>query len=214
MILKQILIRAHRGGVFQDVKNDDLLVTHGHNLNTNCEIVWIQCKIQVQRSFTVGTYYNPNENVSNLEELDASLLEIGQGINSHNVILTRDFNISNIDRVITLFHLPLSPLLGNWWNYLRNIVFNRWCEKPSGILTVDSIQPGNPKSFWSYVKMKPEPAWSTQSTGLMWRGPQSVSFTKWDVKTCFFPLFNKCWSNKYWYWLNSPISKWLFVIKW
>ena len=30
MILKQILTRAHRGGVFQDVKNDDLLVTHGH----------------------------------------------------------------------------------------------------------------------------------------------------------------------------------------
>ena len=27
-------------------------------------------------------------------------------------------------------------------------------EVVSGILTVDSIQ-GNPKSFWSYVKMKP-----------------------------------------------------------
>ena len=27
-------------------------------------------------------------------------------------------------------------------------------EQVSGILTVDSIQ-GNPKSFWSYVKMKP-----------------------------------------------------------
>lgn len=69
------------------IKNDDLLVTQRHHLNTNCEIVWIQCKIQVQRSFTV----------SNLEELDASLLEIGQRINSHNIILTRDFNIPNID---------------------------------------------------------------------------------------------------------------------
>ena len=86
-----------------------MLVTQRHHLNTNCEIVWIQCKIQVQRSFTVETYYNPNENVSNVE-LDASLLEIGQRINSHNIILTRDFNIPNIDRSNnSITSAPFSP---------------------------------------------------------------------------------------------------------
>ena len=79
MILKRIITSARRGGVFQDIKND-WLVTHRYNLDTNCEIIWIQCQIQVQRSLTIGTYYNPNENVANLEELDASLLEIGQRI--------------------------------------------------------------------------------------------------------------------------------------
>ena len=39
----------------------------------------------------------------------------------------------------------------------------------------------------------------------------SVSGTKWDLKAFLFLLFNKtatC-SNKYWYRLNSAISKWL-----
>ena len=79
MILKRIITSARRGGVFQDIKND-WLVKHRYNLDTNCEIIWIQSQIQVQRSLTIGTYYNPNENVANLEELDASLLEIGQRI--------------------------------------------------------------------------------------------------------------------------------------
>ena len=79
MILKRIITSARTGGVFQDIKND-WFVTHRYNLDTNCEINWIQSQIQVQRSLTIGTYYNPNENVANLEELDASLLEIGQRI--------------------------------------------------------------------------------------------------------------------------------------
>ena len=39
----------------------------------------------------------------------------------------------------------------------------------------------------------------------------SVLGTQWDVKAFLFLLFNKraTWSNKYWYWLNSVISKWL-----
>ena len=74
-----------------------MLVTHRHHLSTNCEIIWTQCQIQVQLSLTIGTYYYPNENVGNLEELDASLLEIGQRINGDNTILTGDFSIPNFD---------------------------------------------------------------------------------------------------------------------
>ena len=39
----------------------------------------------------------------------------------------------------------------------------------------------------------------------------SFSNTKWDVKAFLFPLFKK-WATrsiKFWYWLNSAISKWL-----
>ena len=64
-------------------------------------------------------------------------------------------------------------------------------EKVSGFLTDDAIE-GNPKSFWSYVKKKPgQPG---QRAHL--KRP-SVCFGYKNL--VFSPLFNKPWSNKYWY---------------
>ena len=45
----------------------------------------------------IGTFYNPNGNVTTLEELHVSLLKISDKINSHKIILTGDFDIPNID---------------------------------------------------------------------------------------------------------------------
>ena len=42
ILRKDRLTSTHGGGVFQAIKND-LLVTHRHNLDTNCEIIWTHC---------------------------------------------------------------------------------------------------------------------------------------------------------------------------
>lgn len=46
----------------------------------------------------IGTYYNPDGSITNLKELDPSLLKVGQKLNSNDVILAGDFNIPNINR--------------------------------------------------------------------------------------------------------------------
>lgn len=51
-----------------------------------------------RKSIILGIYYGPNgKDLSSLEELDASLLRMGQQVNSHDILLTGDFNIPNIN---------------------------------------------------------------------------------------------------------------------
>ena len=42
-----------------------------------------------------------------IEELDLSLSKLGNKINTHNVIITGDFNLPNINWEITMSHLTL-----------------------------------------------------------------------------------------------------------
>ena len=87
---------ARGGGVFQAIKSD-LLVTHKQEFDSNCECIWTQCQIKGRRSLILGTYYNPNGNVSSLRELETSLLKMGEKLNSNDVLLAGDFNIPNIN---------------------------------------------------------------------------------------------------------------------
>ena len=91
------------------IKNN-LVISHNQEFDTNCKIIWLQCQIQGLSSLYIGTFYNPNGNTTTLEELHASLLKIGNRINSKNIILTGDFNIPNIDwNSNTMTSTPYGP---------------------------------------------------------------------------------------------------------
>ena len=87
------------GGVFQAVKND-IIITHRSDLDTNCEIIWIQCQLanKKSKSLLLGSYYRPNSsNISSLDELDASLLKLGNRLHRNNIIIAGDFNAPDIN---------------------------------------------------------------------------------------------------------------------
>ncbi|XP_030841013.1 uncharacterized protein LOC115923809 [Strongylocentrotus purpuratus] len=85
------------GGVFQAVKGD-LITTHCSELNSDCEILWTETKIKGCRPLLVGVFYRPpnDSNGEAIDHLAQSFTRLGNKINSHNVILTGDFNLPNI----------------------------------------------------------------------------------------------------------------------
>ena len=90
---------CHGGGVFQAVK-DDIIVTHRSDLDTDCEIIWTQCQLtdKKTKSLLFGSYYRPNStNVTSLDELDASLLKLGNSVHKNNIIVSGDFNAPDIN---------------------------------------------------------------------------------------------------------------------
>ena len=90
---------CHGGGVFQAVKND-IIITHRSDLDTDCEIIWTQCQLadKKTKSLPFGSYYRPNSsNVSSLNELDASMLKLGNSVHKNNIIFSGDFNAPDID---------------------------------------------------------------------------------------------------------------------
>ena len=89
---------CHGGGVFQAVKND-IITTHRSDLDTDCEIIWTQCQLadKKTKSLLFGSYYRPNSsNVISLDELDASLLKLGNSVHKNNIIVSGDFNAPDI----------------------------------------------------------------------------------------------------------------------
>ncbi len=85
------------GGVFQAISND-LLSTHDQNLTTDCEVIWTETKIHGSKPLIVGTYYRSNDNQGyRIDQLDQSIAKLGNKINTHNVILTGDFNVPNVN---------------------------------------------------------------------------------------------------------------------
>lgn len=62
---------------------------------TDGEIEWVNIKIKNNKDFLVGSYYMPHREQRHLEELNKSLDKIDQH-NKKNIILTGDFNCSNI----------------------------------------------------------------------------------------------------------------------
>ena len=95
---KDRITNPHGGGVFQAVKKD--IITERADLNTDCEIIWTQFQLAGRKSRFVlfGSYYRRNaSDTKSLEELEASLLKIGNNIHKNNVIIAGDFNAPDID---------------------------------------------------------------------------------------------------------------------
>ena len=86
------------GGVFQAIKGD-IIATHRVDLDTDCEIIWSQCKTAGRRSKSLflASLYRPHaHDVKSLDELGASLLKLGDKLHKHDVIVAGDFNAPNI----------------------------------------------------------------------------------------------------------------------
>ena len=76
----------------------DLTSTHCSELNSDCEILWSETKVKGCRPMLIGAFYRPpKDNGDTIEELGKSFANLGNKINSHNIILTGDFNLPNIN---------------------------------------------------------------------------------------------------------------------
>ena len=78
----------------------DIIITQHADLNTDCEIIWTQCQLTGKKSKYIlfGSHNRPNaSDIKSLEELEASLLKIGDNIHKDNVIIAGDFNPPDID---------------------------------------------------------------------------------------------------------------------
>ena len=87
--------------MFQAIRKD-IIVTERNDLDTECEIIWTQCqhKGTKTKSILLSSYYRPHVSDENsLHELQASLFEMGNSINSNDVVLAGDFNAPNINWV-------------------------------------------------------------------------------------------------------------------
>ena len=86
------------GGVFQIAKAD-LITNHLTNLNTNSESIWTETEIKGMKPIVICTFYRtPHDpQVTQIEEQELSLSKLGNKINTHNVIITGDFNLPNIN---------------------------------------------------------------------------------------------------------------------
>ncbi len=86
------------GGVFQ-ISKDDLITSHLPDLDTNSESIWTETQITGMKPIIMCTLYRPpnDSHGTQIEELDLALSKLGNKINTHNVIITGDFNLPNIN---------------------------------------------------------------------------------------------------------------------
>jgi hypothetical protein len=97
---KYTIVRKDRkdsyGGVLIAYKND-LIGVHRLDLDTNCEIVWIQIKLVGCKSLTIGAFYRtPDEkDPKYMDELRNSLNKI-KGNQNDNIWIGGDFNFGDI----------------------------------------------------------------------------------------------------------------------
>ena len=91
----------HGGGVMILVR-DNIPVSRRFDLETKCEILWLQIAVPSHRSFLLGVYYRPPGNsVEALEHLNNSLMSLSSC--NLPLVLCGDFNVPNIDWV------PVAP---------------------------------------------------------------------------------------------------------
>ena len=78
---------------------NDIIIIHRSDLDTDCKIIWTQCQLadKKTKSLLFGSYYRSNSsNVISLDELDASLLKLGNSVHRNNIIISGDFNAPDI----------------------------------------------------------------------------------------------------------------------
>ena len=85
-------------GVFQ-ISKDDLITSHLPDLDTNSESIWTETQISGMKPIIMCTLYRaPNDSHgTQIEELDLALSKLGNKINTHNIFITGDFNLPNIN---------------------------------------------------------------------------------------------------------------------
>ncbi len=86
------------GGVFQAIKND-LVCNHRKDLDSSCEVIWSELNLKQCKPLIIGSYYRTQEdkNGDKVDELNASILKLGDQTNSSNLLLLGDFNLGNIN---------------------------------------------------------------------------------------------------------------------
>lgn len=71
-------------------------VTHRDDLSIDCEIIWTQIQNNESKSLFLASFYRLNMNdMHSLQEFDSSLFEVGDRLNSNNVIVAGDHTILN-----------------------------------------------------------------------------------------------------------------------
>lgn len=71
-------------------------VTHRDDLSIDCEIIWTQIQNNESKSLFLASFYRLNMNdMHSLQEFDSSLFEVGNRLNSNNVIVAGDHTILN-----------------------------------------------------------------------------------------------------------------------
>lgn len=71
-------------------------VTHRDDLSIDCEIIWTQIQNNESKSLFLASFYRLNMNdMHSLQEFDSSLFEVGDRLNTNNVIVAGDHTILN-----------------------------------------------------------------------------------------------------------------------
>lgn len=78
-------------------------VTHRDDLSIDCEIIWTQIQNNESKSLFLASFYRLNMNdMHSLQEFDSSLFEVGDRLNSNNVIVAGDHTILNSELLLYL----------------------------------------------------------------------------------------------------------------
>ena len=83
------------GGVFIMV-NKQIISEEQPELVTNCEIEWVKIKSKNNKDILISSFYMPQRNKQDLQELEKSL-EKATNTNNKTIILAGDFNCPDID---------------------------------------------------------------------------------------------------------------------
>lgn len=86
------------GGVFQAIRKN-LIATSRPDLDSDAETLWTEVQLRNNCSFISGVFYRTSEDKHGhrIQELEKSILGIGNDINKKNVLLVGDFNLPNIN---------------------------------------------------------------------------------------------------------------------
>ncbi|KAK3097942.1 hypothetical protein FSP39_014709 [Pinctada imbricata] len=85
------------GGVFILVEKS-IVSEERTDLITNCEIEWVKMKTDKNKDMLISSFYMPQRNKKDLDELSISLEKASVSTSKKNIILAGDFNCPDIER--------------------------------------------------------------------------------------------------------------------
>ena len=96
--MKYIVDKKKGGGVFIAV-NNNIVATPKIDLDTNCQLNWVQIQTWKQPPLYIGSYYRQpsGEDLSPLNALDESIAKLTNRQSLPNIILAGDFNLPDIN---------------------------------------------------------------------------------------------------------------------